>query len=93
MRVFGPCVDASGGGGVLDKTGLVQRPEADSVAAFAQHKQRFSLSVVGVVALAPTPAVQLDVDARRLAIASGAEEAAPRAGFGSLHPRTVGVGF
>ena len=37
MQVFGPCVAAGGGGGVLGKTGLVQRPEADSVAAFAQH--------------------------------------------------------
>ena len=28
---------AGGGGGVLDKAGLVQRPEADSVAAFVQQ--------------------------------------------------------
>ena len=32
--------------------------------------------MVGVVALAPAPTVQLDIDARRLAVAGGAEEAA-----------------
>ena len=59
----------------------------------AARFQRFSLSTVGVVALAPATAVQLDVGARRLAVPGGAEEAAPRRWFGSLHPRAVGVGF
>ena len=36
-KFFVPCVAAGGGGGVLDKAGLVQRPEADSVAAFVQQ--------------------------------------------------------
>ena len=66
MQVFfGPCVAAGGGGGVLGKTGLVRF-------------QWFSLSAVGVLALAPTTAMQLDVGTRRLAVAGGAEEAAPR---------------
>ena len=44
----------------------------------AARFHQFSLSVEGVVALAPAPTVQLDIDARRLAVAGGAEEAAPR---------------
>ena len=64
MQVFGPCLAAGGGGGVLGKTGLVRF-------------QRFSLLEVGVLALAPTTAVQLDVGTHRLAVAGGAEEAAP----------------
>ena len=59
----------------------------------AARFQRFSLSAVGVVALAPATAVKLEVGARRLAVPGGAEEAAPRTWFGSLHPRAVGVRF
>ena len=54
---------------------------------------RFSLSVVGVMALATAPAVQLVGDGRRLAVPGGAVEAAPHTQFGSFHPRAVGVGF
>ena len=43
----------------------------------AARFQQFSLSVVGVVALAPATEVQLVVDARRLAVAGGAEDADP----------------
>ena len=52
---------------------------------------QFSLSAVGVVVLASAPTVQLDVDARCLATASGAEESAPRPWFGPSHPCTDGV--
>ena len=55
--------------------------------------QLFSLSAVGVVALAPATAVQLDVGACCLAVASGAEGAAPCMCFGSLHPVLLESGF
>ena len=54
---------------------------------------RFSLSAVGVVALATATAVQLVGGGRRLAVPGGAVEAAPHTQFGSFHPRAVGVGF
>ena len=71
-------MDASGGGGVLDKTGLAQRPEA----VLLLHL-RSTLPTVFTIdgrggGAGPGPCVQLDVEARRLAIAGGAEEAAPR---------------
>ena len=62
----------------LVKTGFAQRPEAVLLLLCAARFHQFSLSAVGVVALAPSPAVQLNVNAGRLAVAGGAEEAAQR---------------
>ena len=79
MQVFGLCEAAGGGEGVQGKTGLVHMPEADSVAATTQHASNgFQHWRLRVVVLAPATAVQLDVGACRLAVASGAEEATPR---------------
>ena len=78
MQVFSPCVAASGGGGGAGQNRFGTEARGRFCCCIcAAGFQRFSLSAVGVVALAPATAVQLDVGARRLAVASGAEEADP----------------
>ena len=78
MQVFGPCVAASGGGGGAGQNRFGTEARGRFCCCIcAARFQRFSPSVVGVVALAPATEVQLDVDAPRLAVAGGAEEAAP----------------